>query len=325
MPAMTLALPADHSVSPSTRARMMAAVPDNTRRAYSRAWARFEAWCGEARRTPLPATGETLAEYTAALASADLSPATIEQALAAIRTAHRAAGFADQPDTQAARMVLRGHRRARADAGQRDRQAPPITIEALRAMVDTCDPETLIGLRDRVVLVLGLAMMGRRSELANLAIADVTETDDGLEVFVRVSKTDQDARGAVVAVPHGSHPGTDPVRLVRAWRQALAEQGITEGHLLRSITRHGRFGAALSVDAISDVVRAAAIRAKLPEADRYSAHSLRAGGATAAYKAGAPVSVIAAHGRWSPASPVVLSYVRSVDRWKDNPMRGIGL
>lgn len=304
---------------------MMAAVPDNTRRAYSRAWARFQDWCSEASRTALPATAETLAEYTAGLTSAGLSPATIEQALAAIRTAHRSAGFAGQPDTQAARLVLRGHRRARADAGQRDRQAPPVTIEALRAMVDTCDPATLIGLRDRVVLVLGLAMMGRRSELASLRLSDVTETDDGLEVLVRASKTDQDARGAIVAVPCGSHPGTDPVRLVRAWREALAEHGITDGYLLRSINRHGSPRAALSADAISDVVRSAAIRAELPEADRYSAHSLRAGGATAAYKAGAPVSVIAAHGRWSPGSPVVLSYVRSVDRWKDNPMRGIGL
>lgn len=45
------------------------------------------------------------------------------------------------------------------------------------------------------------------------------------------------------------------------------------------------------------VVRAAAVCAGLPEAGRYLAHSLCAGGATSAYKAGAPVSVIAEHGR----------------------------
>jgi len=167
--------------------------------------------------------------------------------------------------------------------------------------------------------------MGRRSELVALELNDVTETPDGLEVLIRASKTDQDARGAVVAVPPGQHPDTDPVRLVRAWRARLAEHGITEGRLLRSVTRHGRLGASLSADAVSDLVRAAARRAGLPDAGTYSAHSLRAGGATAAYRGGAPVSTIAAHGRWAPGSPVVLSYIRAVDRWRDNALTGIGL
>lgn len=121
------------------------------------------------------------------------------------------------------------------------------------------------------------------------------------------------------------HPETDPVRLLRAYRAALAGRGVTSGPLLRSVNRHGRPGAKLSPDAVGDLVRRAAERAGLPHAERYSAHSLRAGGATAAYKAGAPVSAIAAHARWSPASPVVLGSIRAVDRWQDNPMRGVGL
>ncbi|MGH3625279.1 MAG: hypothetical protein ACRDQ5_26425, partial [Sciscionella sp.] len=181
------------------------------------------------------------------------------------------------------------------------------------------------GLRDRVVLVLGLAMMGRRSELAALTLDDVRETDDGLEVTVRMSKTDQDALGAVVTVPYGQHPETCPVRVVRAWRDYLAERGVTTGRLLRSVTRHGHLGASMGADAISDVVRDRATAAGLPNAESYSAHSLRAGGATSAYKAGAPVSVIAAHGRWAEGSPVVLGYVRATDRCRDNPMRGVGL
>ncbi|MEU8378654.1 hypothetical protein [Streptosporangium sp. NPDC048865] len=40
---------------------------------------------------------------------------------------------------------------------------------------------------------------------------------------------------------------------------------------------------------------------------------------------GVPVSVIAKHGRWAPASPVVLCYLRAVDRWRDNAMRSVGL
>jgi hypothetical protein len=73
----------------------------------------------------------------------------------------------------------------------------------------------------------------------------------------------------------------------------------------------------LSAAAINDIVGNAALRAELPDADAYTAHSLRAGGATSAYRAGAPVSSIARHGRWAPNSPVVLGYIRSVDRWRE--------
>jgi hypothetical protein len=59
-------------------------------------------------------------------------------------------------------------------------------------------------------------------------------------------------------------------------------------------------------------------------ATRYLA-ALRAGGTTVAYAAGVPVSVIAAHGRWEKDSPVVLGYIRAVDRWRDNAMRDVGL
>jgi len=323
----TLAEPvdADRFVSEQTRRRIRDAVPANTHRAYTRQWAAFTAWCAASGRTELPATAATLTEYVAHLADAGHAPATIEQALAAIRTAHRTAGHRGQPDTEGARLVLRGHRRARAAGGRRARQATPVTIDTLRTMIEQCDPGTVRGLRDRVVLVLGLAMMGRRSELVALDLADLTETPDGLEILIRASKTDQDALGAVVAIPPGQHADTDPVRLVRAWRALLAGHGHTSGPLLRSVTRHGRPGPALSPGAINTIVQALARRAGLEGAERYSAHSLRAGGATAAYRAGAPVSVIAGHGRWAAGSPVVLSYIRAVDRWRDNAMRGVGL
>lgn len=323
--ALALHTDVDRSVSERTRARILDAVPDNTRRAYERQWDGFAGWCAEHGRSPLPATAETLAEYVGELVDADLAPSTAQQAIAAIRTAHRSTGYDGEPDTRGARLVLRGHRRERAAAGRRAKQAPPVTIETLRDMVEHCDAATVKGLRDRVVLVLGLALMGRRSELAALEISDVTETPDGIELLIRSSKTDQEALGAVVAIPPGQHSDTDPVRLVRTWTALLADRGITTGRLLRSVTRYGRLGASLSGDGITDVVAAAAARAELRHADRYSAHSLRAGGATSAYKAGAPVSVIAQHGRWSPGSPVVLSYVRAVDRWRDNALKGIGL
>ena len=34
---------------------------------------------------------------------------------------------------------------------------------------------------------------------------------------------------------------------------------------------------------------------------------------------------IAEHGRWAKTSPRVLEYIRPVEKWRGNPMRGIGL
>ncbi|MFI6478674.1 tyrosine-type recombinase/integrase [Nonomuraea sp. NPDC050663] len=301
-------------------------MPANTRRAYARQWSAFVAWCTAQDRQALPATGESLAEYVAQLCAAGRAPASIEQALAAVRTMHRLSGHTGQPATEAARLVLRAYKRQRAESGHRaQREAPPITIDALRAMIAACDLTTVIGTRDRLLLVLGLALMGRRSELVALNRDDVREVADGLEVSIRTSKTDKDSRGETIALPRGTHPLTDPVAAWRDWLAVLDQAALTDGRLLRRVNRHGGLGPSLGADAVNVIVRDLALRADVPSAETVTAHSLRAGGATVAYAAGVPVAVIAKHGRWAPTSPVVLRYIRAVDRWRDNAMRNVGL
>ncbi|MEV7011922.1 tyrosine-type recombinase/integrase [Streptosporangium sp. NPDC051022] len=330
---------ADRALSAAARARVADGFATTTGRAYARDWSAFTTWCATHGRTPLPATAETLAEYVTHLAATPTrtgrlpAPSTVERALACIQSRHKLAGTT--ADARPARLALRAYRRQQADAGKRARKAPPAELDALRRMLDATAPDTLAGLRDRAALVLGFALMGRRSELAALDIGDVALTADGLEVFIGRSKTDQDALGETVPLPYGSHSETCPVRVVQAWIAALAEYGVTSGPLLRGVDRHGRLtgttGAAgkavtrMSGHGLNLLVRRAAVRAGLPNAETFSAHSLRAGGATAAAKAGAPVSAIARHGRWSEKSPVVHGYIRTADKWRDNPMRGVGL
>lgn len=316
----------DHTVSAATVDLARAALSPNTRRAYERQWRLYADWCSTSGRVALPATAETAAEYVAHLAHGTAaSVANIEQALAAIRTVHNTAGHDGVPNLRAARLVLRGHRRERAETGARTRQAAPITVDSLRAMLATRPANELRGLRDRVVLLLGVAMFGRRTELTALELSDVAETEDGLVVYVRSSKTDQDAVGAEIPIPYGQCAETCPVRTVRLWRETLTEHGIISGRLLRSINRHGRIGTALTGKAVNEIVHQAAVDAGLSDPGRYTAHSLRAGGATIAAKAGHHARAIAEHGRWSATSPVVHTYIRSVDRWRDNPLIGTGL
>jgi site-specific recombinase XerD len=72
---------------------------------------------------------------------------------------------------------MRGIRRTLGSA--RVRKAPAVAAKML-GMVATA-PEKLAGLRDRALLLLGFAGAFRRSELVALDVADITETEAGLQ------------------------------------------------------------------------------------------------------------------------------------------------
>jgi integrase len=344
----------DYSVTVETARHILMAKPANTRLAYDRAWTQFLRWCAGQGRVPVPATKQTLAQYADVLIGIGFAPNTIEQAIGVIRAMHRDEGFPGQPDTVRTMELLRDYRRAWADAGGRVRKRTPILIPALRAMTETCDPETPAGIRDRAMLLLGFNIMGRRSEISRINLADLIGAgENGIEVYIPYSKTDQEAKGEATPVPYGMYERTCPVRAVRKWTDYLASEGITSGPLFRPVDRHGRIGSQpeaaghggdrLSGHAINDVVQRRALLAGLkrgatpeeaeaaaadsaaPQPGNYGAHGLRSGAATSAYANGATVADIAKQGRWNPESPVILGYIRAVDKWKNNPMIGIGL
>jgi hypothetical protein len=66
-----------------------------------------------------------------------------------------------------------------------------------------------------------------------LDVADVRETEDGLVIHLRRSKTDQEGQGIVVALLWGSYPETCPVRAYRDWIRAAA---ITIGAIFAAST-----------------------------------------------------------------------------------------
>ena len=90
--------------------------------------------------------------------------------------------------------------------------------------------------RDRSLLLLGLASGLRRSELSALSVEDLSFVEEGVVVLIRRSKTDQEGKGIRVGVPYGSHPETCPVRNLKAWLSVLGRE---EGPLFCRIDRHG--------------------------------------------------------------------------------------
>lgn len=255
----------------------------STRRSYASRWRGWTAWCAEYGHTPLPGTSFEVAAYVTWLAEKGLSLSTINASLAAIRAVHEDRGLED-PTTGAGMTRVRAGV-ARSVGVAPSRQAHAITIQELRRMLVTCDPDGVRGVRDRALLLLGFAGALRRSEIAALEVSDVTRQHCGIVLRIRRSKSDQEGRGALVGVPRGEREDTDPVTALHAW---MTLAGIHDGRLFLAITRHNsvpRTRRPLSGAAIDAIIQSRAAAAGLSDLP-ITGHSLRAGHATAAANAG---------------------------------------
>jgi integrase len=236
---------ADFEVPDATSALIAEAVPENTALAYRSRWRSFEAWCAAAGRVALPATAQTVAAYLTHLATERGLKATSADAhLTAIRAVHRSAGAVPPDGLTARKVVIAAQRREAAQDGRYGpRKAVPVLATDVPALVAACDAQTATGLRDRAVILLGFALLARRSELAALNISDVDlAAGEGLAVTIRSSKTDQSARGVVRRVHYAANEPLCPVRAVLAWTSFLAARGVTAGPLFTRIDRWGNFG-----------------------------------------------------------------------------------
>jgi site-specific recombinase XerD len=250
-----------------------------TRRAYCADFEIFGAWCEARGISALPATAEAVAAFLACEVENGIRPSTIGRRVAAIRYAHKLAGYDVPTDDERVKATVRGIRRSLGTAPQKK---TPATAERIIAMgLNTGDD--LKGVRDRALLLIGFAGAFRRSELVALDCEDVEECETGLKISIRHSKTDQEGAGATIAIVRGSV--ACPVAALHAWRDAA---GIATGAMFRSIRKGGKVGYRLSAQSVADIVKVHAQRIGL-DPTLFAGHSLRAGFLTSAAKRGASI------------------------------------
>jgi integrase len=290
-----------------------------TRRAYRSDWRHFCAWCEAARWTPLPAAPETVAAYLAALAASH-RPDVLVRRLAALGRAHRLAGLPWPSAHPAIRNTLRGIQRRH---GRPPQQAAALATEEVRRLVASCD-RTLVGRRDRALLLLGYAGALRRSELVAIDHADLSLTADGLRLVIPRAKGDPAGAGATVGIPRGAAPETCPVRALEDWLRASSCE---YGPVFRSIDKRGVIGLrALHPDAVRRILgkRAGLAGLRVPPGERLSPHGLRAGFITQAYINGARDEQIMAHTRQKDLR-TMRGYVRRAKLVTESPAKFLGL
>lgn len=246
---------------------------DATRRAYRSDWQDFVTWCAKHELQAMPATPATAAAYFAHLADSGLASSTIARRAAAIAYTHKLKGHNSPTSAPAVKSVLSGIRRRLGVAV--DHKAPA-TAAAITGMLEHI-PNTLVGLRDRALLLIGFSAALRRSELVDLKVNDLELHQSGLLLHIRSSKTDQEGAGCTIPVPNGRK--LRPVAAVQAWLEGAK---ISEGPVFRSIDRHGNVSkTGLSDKSVADIVKRYARLSNLDPA-LFAGHSLRAGFVTSA-------------------------------------------
>ena len=313
---------------------------ENTIRAYAADLEDFRHWGGRMDREWMPATPETIGLYLGARAE-ELSLATLERRLAAIASVHKEEGH-ESPASVAEgplRKIWKGLVR---DKTRQQEGAPPLMVEDLRSIIEhlprysatdegRAGQLTLTSLRDRALLLVGWTGALRRSELVALQAEDVQLIEgEGVNIYVRASKTDQEGEGLVKGLPYGSNKMTCPVTALRQWLQAAEKevegslQGNFEGDIFRRFYRGESVGKeAMTAQYVSKVLKRHAESAGL-DPEKYSAHSLRAGFITQAIRAGKSerrVKEHSGHASWDTFN----RYVQEARTFRDNPAEDIGL
>ena len=254
-----------------------ASIAENTQKAYQRALQSLETWLsGRTLSDPL------LANYITALHETGKSPATIGQAIAAVKwqLKHQSQETLNFPVTQA---TLAGIRREGKDRG-RGQVDGLIWQDVERVCIYAETEGTLIGLRDSAMIRLMSDCLLRISEVVAVNVGDFK----GSTLTLRSSKTDQEGAGETLYVCEATR------NMLNRYRERA---GITRGAVFLHIRRGDHIQSTrLNPHSARRVIKKRAAHAGVQ--GFISGHSLRVGSAVSLAQAGATVVDMQVAGRW---------------------------
>ena len=303
----------DSSTTDAAKKLISAQFSGNTKTAYVYDFNNFKNFCKLSGAQVIPATPATVANYIAHLQNEGKAVATVLRAMAAITKAHKVNGL-PSPLTGEAAAALEGMKRT---TGTAQKQAQAIRTDAMAAALKAIDTTTARGKRDKAILLVGFAGCFRRSELAALTVADVTISDNGADIRIKRSKTDQTGAGDTKAIPYGNNPATCPVRSLQAWLKVYKATGAAP--LFCTITKGDK------LDRSSHIAGKTVERIiKQYFGNDFSGHSLRVGFVVTARENGADMAAIQTAGSWK-SSAMPYHYSKQSDKWNNAAAFKLGL
>ena len=266
-------------------AKFDGAFAKNTIRAYRSDFNQYQNWCLQNKLDAIPASAEITAMYVDYLSHTNKS-ATIRRRINSLGTVLKLSKNHDptkQPEVILA--LKRMHRKI----GRAQEQATPLTKSLLNQLLNNCD-NTIMGIRNQVLLRLGYETMRRRSELCAFKFADIDSAPNGKPIIrLNLSKTDQYGTGKVLPISE------ELLNLLEKWKEIVGDQG----YILRSINKHGHIGDSLNPASISTILKTLQKRLKYgPKEQPLSGHSFRVGAALDLLEQGESLEKIMLRGGW---------------------------
>jgi integrase len=332
--------------TPESRARAWSVTPENTRVGYLRDFARFVEWCaerGERVGTPLkpkddadaieraseieaafaPATAALVVSYVLDMDKRGKAITTIGRAAAAIGAIHYRFGHKKPTRSERVRDELSYLRKKQKHQPKR---AKALELEHVLQVMALFEPrDTLHKLRNAALFATWINFGLRRVEIHKLRREHVSIEwskklkERALTLTIHESKTDQEAKGATLAVGGREARSLCALRAVEDWLAATDEQQKGDSPLFPKMRGEVVYPAPMSLRTLDLLVKRVAKKADLEGS--FSTHSLRAGCATSLYSLGVEESAISRHLRHKSVT-VTRIYDRPSNQLGRDPFRG---
>lgn len=294
-----------------TNPYLAAATSDNTRKAYRSDINHYEQSGGI-----LPATSEQIIHYLQKFAT-KLNSRTLSRRLIALKHWHQYQGFPDPTAHPLVTKTMIGISRVH---GKPKDKAAALTPTDLQKMVGALPQDSsLLAVRDNAILQIGYFGALRRSEIINIHYEHIQWKNEGIEILLPISKTDQAHEGQYVAIPYGNDI-LCPVKSLETW---LVQSNIKCGAIFRRIMKNQKISeVSLTALSVNHIIHRCAVLANLPNADEITPHSLRRGLATSAASANASIKTIMRAGRWKQVN-TVMEYIEASERFSENAAKNV--
>lgn len=260
----------------------------NTIRAYRADMEEFIRYCQTRGEAPIGASPEVIARFLIEATDGSIRSATIRRKVASISAVHRLMGLIDPTKHPEVKLAVRKLNRK---LGTCFKQAYPINRSTLELMLNTCD-QSLRGMRNKALLMVGYESMARRAELVSLKVSDIEKLEGGASrILLRRSKTDQTSEGKYI------HLGETTTASLCQW---IDRAKIIEGFVFRGVQSSVSLTESLGASHVSRIYKKLACNAGLPKSvqARISGHSPRVGAAQDLVCQGTAMPEIMVRGGW---------------------------
>lgn len=258
-----------------------------TLRAYRTDFRLFIDYCQNQDYPLWPSPIEAVSGYIEHLSGSGVRASTIRRAISALSTLHLLARMEDPTKAPEVKLAIR---RMYRKLGRAARQAGAIDEKCLELLYQATD-DSLRGLRNRALLLVGFDTLCRRSELTSLQVEDLRHR----KILLRRSKTDPHALGRWLFLSRRSDEA------LHAW---ISAAGLTEGPIFRHTHSKSDRIDGLAPDQVNRILKRLAQKAGM-DPGSISGHSMRVGAAQTLLQKGKSLADIMQRGRWSKTDTVM--------------------